>query len=88
MRKQKIGEKLLKVLSKLQKKDKTRFIITLKKINEVMNSPDLNHYKNLSNDMKYFKRGNIDSHFVLLFKIEGDVIKFEDLQHHDTAYKI
>lgn len=88
MRKQKISEKLLKVLSKLQKKDKTRFIITLKKINEVMNSPDLNHYKNLSNDMKYFKRVHIDSHFLLLFKIEGDVIKFEDLQHHDTAYKI
>lgn len=37
--------------------------------------------------MKEFKRVHIDSHFVLTFKVEKNLIKFEDLQHHDKIYK-
>ncbi len=81
------SEKLIKILKKLYKKDKRRYEATLKKIQEVMACKDLNHYKNLSNDMKQFKRVHIDSHFVLTFKIEGENIKFEDLQHHDIIYR-
>ena len=83
------SEKLKKILIKLSKKDKNRYETTLKKIKEVLNSSDPNHYKNLSHDMKAFKRVHIDSHFVLIFKVdeENKVIKFEDLQHHDIIYR-
>lgn len=83
------SEKLKKILKKLFKKDKVRYEITLKKIDEVMNSEDLNHYKNLKHKMKEFKRVHIDSHFVLIFKVDENkkLIKFEDLQHHDYIYK-
>ena len=81
------SEKLKKVLKKLFKKDKNRYEATLKKIYEVINSDDPNHYKNLSYDMKTFKRVHIDSHFVLIFKVDENVIKFEDLQHHDIIYR-
>jgi YafQ family addiction module toxin component len=80
------SEKLKKILKKLFKKDRVRYEATLKKINEVVNSKDPNHYKNLSYDMKEFKRVYIDSHFVLIFKLDKDLIRFEDLQHHDYIY--
>ena len=83
------SDKLKKILSKLAKKDKNRYEATLKKINEVLNCEDPNHYKNLCHDMKAFKRAHIDSHFVLIFKVDdkNKVIKFEDLQHHDVIYR-
>jgi len=83
------SEKLKKILKKLMKKDKTRCEATLKKMYEIINSSDFSHYKNLSYDMNKFKRVHIDSHFVLIFKINENkkIIKFEDLQHHDYIYK-
>jgi len=80
------SEKLKRILKKLNKKDPIRFIATLKKIDEIIKCPDLNHYKNLSYDLKEFKRVHIDSHFVLIFKVDDDVVKFVDLQHHDIIY--
>ena len=82
-------EKLKRILKKLFKKDKVRYQATIKKINEVINSTTSDNYKNLSYDMKEFKRVHIDSHFVLVFKIDKNnkVIKFEDLKHHDSIYK-
>ena len=80
-------EKLKKVLKKLLNKDKRRFEATLNKMNEVINSEDPDHYKNLSHDLKAFKRVHIDSHFVLIFKVDRNMIKFEDLQHHDVIYR-
>jgi len=83
------SKKLKKILKKLFKKDKVRYEATLNKINEVVNSEDPNHYKNLSYDMKEFKRVHIDSHFVLIFKVDKNkkFIKFEDFQHHDHIYQ-
>jgi YafQ family addiction module toxin component len=83
------SEKLKKILNKLFKKDKIRYESALKKIKEVLASENPHHYKNLSYDMKQFKRVHIDSHFVLIFKVneEEKVIKFEDLQHHDHIYR-
>ncbi|MFW6450003.1 MAG: hypothetical protein ACOCZ6_03030 [Nanoarchaeota archaeon] len=54
---------------------------------EIIDCENPHHYKNLSYDLKDFKRVHIDNHFVLIFKIEGEKIKFQDLQHHDTIYK-
>ena len=83
------SEKLKKILKKLFKKDKVRYETTLKKIKEVISSRDPDRYKNLSYSMKEFKRIHIDSHFILIFKLDKNkkVIRFEDLQHHDYIYR-
>lgn len=84
-----VSEKLGKKLKKLVKKDRMRYEATLNKIEEIKNLEDPDHYKNLSYDMKDFKRVHIGSHFVLIFKIDkaNRIIKFHDLKHHDDAYK-
>ena len=81
--------KLIKILKKLFKKDKNRYEAALNKIEEVINSEDPDHYKNLSYNLKEFKGVHIDSHFVLTFKVDknNNLIKFEDLQHHDVIYR-
>ncbi len=83
------SDKLIRILRKLFKRDKKRYELVLSKIDEVINSEDPNHYKNLSYNLKGFKRVHIDSHFVLIFSVDKSrrVIKFEDLQHHDKIYK-
>jgi len=89
MYRRQISDKLLKILRKLLNNDKTRYNEALNKISEIMSSENFNHYKNLSHDMKSFKRMHIDSHFVLIFNVdeENKQILFEDLQHYDAAYK-
>jgi len=84
-----LSDKLKKILRKLLKKDRVRYEATIKKIEEVFQSESVNHYKNLSHDMKEFKRVHIDSHFVLIFKADKNskFIRFHDLQHHDTIYR-
>ena len=82
-----IQPSLQKILNKLSKKDKSLFEQVLKKIEEVMNSSDIEHYKNLRFDMKDKKRVHI-GHFVLVFKFiqqENKVI-FVDFDHHDNIY--
>ena len=84
-----ISLKLKRILKKLIKKDKVRYEATLKKIDEISSRKDIEHYKNLSYDMKEFKRVHILSHFVLIFKFDKKTgnLRFEDLQHHDDIYK-
>jgi len=89
MRKFEIEEKPHQILKKLFKKDKKRYEIVWKKINEIINSSDIEHYKNLKFPMNEFKRVHIDKSFVLVFKYEKshDKVKFYDLDHHDKIYK-
>jgi mRNA interferase RelE/StbE len=77
-----------RVLIKLQKKDKARYEQVMNKIEEVINSADVEHYKNLRYDLKEFKRVHI-GHFVLIFQFEkkNDEINFDDFDHHDNIYK-
>jgi len=84
-----IEEKLHQQLKKLFKKDKKRYEIIWKKINEVINNSNIDHYKNLKFPMNEFKRVHIDKSFVLIFKYDkiNDKIKFYDLDHHDKIYK-
>ena len=84
-----VEEKLHHILKKLFKKDKTRYEIIWKKINEIVNCSDLEHYKNLRFPMNEFKRVHIDKSFVLVFKYDKtlDKIKFYDLDHHDRIYR-
>ncbi|MCK5030276.1 MAG: type II toxin-antitoxin system RelE/ParE family toxin [Thermoplasmatales archaeon] len=83
-----VSENLEKILNKLSKKDKDLYNQILKKIDEVINSKDIDHYKNLRYNMKDSKRAHI-GHFVLIFqyKKEEDIILFDDFDHHDNIYK-
>ena len=79
---------LQKILNKLSKKDKSTYEQILNKIEEIINSSDVEHYKNLRYDLSYKKRVQI-GHFVLVFSFvkSENKIKFLDFEHHDRIYK-
>ena len=83
-----VSENLEKILFKLSKKDKALYNQILKKIDEVIHSEDVDHYKNLRYNMKNSKRIHIGS-YVLIFQHikEKNLILFDDFDHHDTIYK-
>ncbi|HEC72150.1 MAG TPA: addiction module toxin RelE [Thermoplasmatales archaeon] len=83
-----VSESLEKKLSKLSKKDKDLYNQILKKIDEIIHSKDIEHYKNLRYDMKESKRVHI-GHLVLVFryKKEENLILFDDFEHHDNVYR-
>lgn len=78
---------LKKKLKKILKKDKKLYFMILNKIEEIINSKRLKHYKNLRHDLKGRKRIHI-GHFVLIFrfiKLKRKII-FIDFDHHDKIY--
>ena len=83
-----IQPSLQKILNKLFSKDKALYEQVLKKIEEVMTSSDIEHYKNLRFDMKDKKRAHI-GHFVLVFAVDHErkTVSFEDYDHHDKIYQ-
>jgi len=83
-----VSENLEKMLKKLSKKDKDLYNQILKKIDEVIHSEDIEHFKNLRYNMKDSKRVHI-GHFVLIFQYrkEENLILFDDFDHHDNIYK-
>ena len=82
-----IKPELDKKLIKLFKKDRTQYEAVINKINEILNSDTLEHYKHLRYDMKESQRVHI-GHFILVFsyKKEIDLVSFEDYGHHDDIY--
>ena len=88
MREFEVKPELDKKLIKLSKRDKSTYETVIKKIEEILNSVKVEHYKNLSYDMKEFKRVHIGS-FVLVFSYDKkkNFISFEDFKHHDDVYK-
>jgi YafQ family addiction module toxin component len=87
MREFEIKPELEKKLVKLFKKDKSTYEKVMKKIEEVVSSGDVEHYKNLRHNMKDSKRVHI-GHFVLVFSYNKstDFVSFEDFDHHDNIY--
>jgi mRNA-degrading endonuclease RelE of RelBE toxin-antitoxin system len=59
----------------------------MNKIQEIINTGDIEHYKNLRFDMKHSKRVHI-GHCVLVFSYDKsmDFVSIEDYDHHDTIY--
>ena len=59
----------------------------MKKIEEVINSYDIEHYKNLRYNLKNSKRVHV-GHFVLVFQYDKpkDEVNFDDFDHHDDIY--
>ncbi len=76
-----------KILSKLSKKDKIQFEAILRKIDEIKDVENIDHYKNLKSSLEEYKRVHVYSSFVLLFKKTGDTIIFRYYDHHDNIYK-
>jgi len=78
---------LRNVLDKLLKKDKTRYEQVIKKIEEIINSEDVEHYKNLRSPLQHLKSVHI-GHFVLVFSADksSKKIMFENYKHHDEIY--
>ncbi|MBU4069382.1 MAG: type II toxin-antitoxin system RelE/ParE family toxin [Nanoarchaeota archaeon] len=83
----KTSTNLDKILLKLSKKDKKLYEQILKKIHEIANSYDIEHYKNLKHDLKDFKRVHTGK-FVLVFRFDKKekLIYFTDFDHHDKIY--
>lgn len=77
-----------KQLIKIKKKDKILFEKLVIKINQIskLDYKEIQHFKNLKNNLKEFKRVHIGS-FVLIFKVKDDTIYFVRFEHHDKAYK-
>ncbi|KHO52031.1 MAG: Addiction module toxin, RelE/StbE family [archaeon GW2011_AR17] len=84
----KISEHLQEIMKKLSKKDKTLYERLLGKIQEVITSDSIEHYKNLRYNMKDSKRVHI-GHFVLVFQYNPtkNEILLDDFDHHDNIYK-
>ena len=74
-----IEKKLEKILVKLEKKDMQLYNKIKNKIREIINSENVEHYKNLRYDLKKYKRTHIKG-FVLVFRFDKkeDIIYFED----------
>jgi len=85
-----LSEELKKTLKKLFKKDKKRYEAAMKKIEEVISrdTKTIDFYKNLTHDMKDFKRVHIDKSFVLTFRVykKEKFILFQRFRHHDQIY--
>ena len=84
-----IKPELHKKFVKLSKKDKRAYEAIINKIQEIINSDDVNHYKNLRYDIKVSKRVHI-GHFVLVFSYDkqNDFVSFEYHGHQDNFYNM
>ncbi len=80
-----LSDVLKEKLQKLYKKDRKRHEICMKKIEEILVNPE--HYKPLKYDMKNTREVHIAKSFVLTFRIEGEVVRFLDLEHHDKIFR-
>ena len=76
-----------KILKKLFKKNRALYEQIMKKIQEVVESYNIEHYKNLRYNMKDSKRVHV-GHFVLVFSYDkkADFLSFENFDHHDKIY--
>ena len=83
----KISEELQRKLTKLCRKNKSLYEQVLRKIGEVTNSSDVEHYKNLKYNMRDSKRVHIGN-FVLVFQYDqkSNMVNFDDFDHHDKIY--
>ena len=86
-----LTDRLKLKIRKLLKKDKKKAEIINKKIKEIISrdSESVDHYKNLKQDLKEYKRVHVNTNFVLTFKVnkKENFILFMDFDHHDKIYE-
>ncbi len=85
------SDELEETLAKLYKKDRKRYEIIFKKVEEVISKDEttIEFYKNLRHNQNDLKRVHIDKSFVLTFKVykKEKFILFDRFDHHDNIYK-
>jgi len=72
-----------KSMKKLKKKDKIFFDQIQKKLIDLIQDPE--RYKTLGNVLAGYRRLHFGP-FVLIYKIEKNVVRIISLDHHDKAY--
>lgn len=77
------SDEFYRSLKKLKKKDKVLFAQIQKKIIEIIENPE--HFKPLRNVLAGYRRIHFGS-FVLIYTLEGEIIRIISLDHHDKAY--
>ena len=77
------SEEFERSMKKLKKKDKTLFEQIQKKLIDIVENPE--HYKPLRNILAGYRRIHFGS-FVLIYTIDGEIIRIISLDHHDNAY--
>ena len=78
------SKKFNKKLKRIQGKELENVIT---KIDEILFSQDLSHYKNLKYGLKNFKRVHVNTHFVIIFfDDKNNIVYFIDYDHHDKIY--
>jgi len=84
-----IEDKLKIKLRKLSKKDKKTYNSVMTKIEKIVSSQNIEHFKNLRKPLQGFKRVHITKRFVLVFKYlkSKDLVKFYELEHRDKVYE-
>lgn len=70
-------------MQKLKKKDKVLFQQIQKKLIEIVENPE--HFKPLRNVLAGYRRIHFGS-FVLIYTLEGEMIRIISIDHHDKAY--
>ena len=85
------NEQVLEFIARIAKKNKTIAQAINKKINEILNrnKDTIQYYKNLSEDLKQFKRVHITNWLVLMFEVdfEANCIIFHKIGHRKDVYK-
>jgi YafQ family addiction module toxin component len=77
------SEEFEKSMKKLKQKDKPLFEQIQKKLIEIIENPE--HFKPLRNVLAGYRRIHFGS-FVLIYTLEGQVVRIISLDHHDRAY--
>ena len=72
-----------KSMKRLKKKNKAMFEQIQKKLIEIVENPE--HFKPLRNVLAGYRRLHFGS-FVLVYTIEGSIVRIISLDHHDRAY--
>ena len=77
-----------KVFEKLAKKDRKQLQIIDKKVKGIQAEPH-HDYKFLRKSLQGYNRLHIESHFVLVFKIDHEkhLVTLYTYDHHDTIYQ-
>jgi YafQ family addiction module toxin component len=85
MRKVEIDKRLEKQLNILFKKDRRKYLIIKKKMEEIKECSNPGHYKNLRAPFQELKEVHINTHFILTFQyIESkDTLIFSRFCHHN-----
>lgn len=84
MRKAKYSHLFRKQLKKIKGQELRNI---LNKRDEILNCENLTHYKNLTHDLKKYRRVHVNPSYVILFFGDDGTVYFIDYEHHDVIYR-